>query len=474
MGEVSNITIPLKTEIWQEDVLSSRFNVCRDLYNAMLGDKLRALEKMKSQPEYLDADEVIKTVQECKDASERKKLKEELGYKEAFETKRRLHMEYGFTDFGFRKIATNYRSIYADIIPTMLMQLSIAVPMWSAFDKLLNGRGESFKRGFGDDSGRARTVHFKKRDGIRSLVTDGKSGIRVLDECDKTAKKLLAGHPYHIQVSSKKGKTLNIPLKFPKNNLFLQDMLGRDIKQVRIARKMVRGRYKYDLILCVDGKPAEKRDAKGNAKHIVKTAPLGIYIDTASITIAENEDKVETIKLSAGSSLEKYDEKIKEINRKLDASRRATNPDNYNEDGTAKKGEGGEQPSEYTRLKWVYSNNYRKLRSQKSNIERVIAERRQMNANTIVHEILAKGNNIVINDMSFAAISHKFGGKTISENAPSQIVAKLTEVAERSGGTVKKVKLRADSEDRKKEDYRKDFALTMLNICKNSGDAEKD
>ena len=464
MGEVSNITIPLKTEKWQEDVLNSRFGVCRDIYNAMLNDKLKALEKMQENPEYARAVDIISAIQGCRNAEERKKLKEELGYKEALETRRNIHSEYGFTEFSFTKVATHYRSIYKDIIPTNLMILSVAKPMWAAFDRLLNGKGETFKRGFGDDDGRAKTVHFKRRDGIRSLVTDGLSGIRVLDEFDKTTKKMHPGHPYHIQFSSKKGKTLNISLKFPKNNLFLQDMLERDIKQVRVQRKMVRGKYKYELILCVAGKPAEKRDRNGNLKHPVKNAPLGIYIDTTSITIAADDGTTETIKLSEGYDMSRYDEQIKEINRKMDASRRAMNPDNYNADGTIKTGKG--ENDEGTRLRWNNSKTYRRLQIRKSNIERIVKEQRKMNADIITHRILALGNKITVNDMNFAAVSQIFGGKTIGRNAPSQIITKLTEVAERSGGYVNKVKMKAEKEDRERDGYRLELAGALLELSR--------
>lgn len=39
------LTLPLKTEKWQEDVLSKRFEIGRKLYNSCLGELLKRCKK---------------------------------------------------------------------------------------------------------------------------------------------------------------------------------------------------------------------------------------------------------------------------------------------------------------------------------------------------------------------------------------------------------------------------------------------
>jgi len=49
------LTLPLKTEKWQEDILEKRLNIARQIYNACLGEVLSRYSAMQSQKEYGDA-----------------------------------------------------------------------------------------------------------------------------------------------------------------------------------------------------------------------------------------------------------------------------------------------------------------------------------------------------------------------------------------------------------------------------------
>jgi len=46
------LTLPLKTEIYQEDILDKRFNICRQIYNACLGEILKRYNHMRESKEY--------------------------------------------------------------------------------------------------------------------------------------------------------------------------------------------------------------------------------------------------------------------------------------------------------------------------------------------------------------------------------------------------------------------------------------
>ncbi|MBP5331917.1 MAG: hypothetical protein J6Y89_08715, partial [Lachnospiraceae bacterium] len=217
--------------------------------------------------------------------------------------------------------------------------------------------------------------------------------------------------------------------------------------------------------LSVKGIPAEKYDKDGNIKHTVKEGKLVIYIDTRSITIA-GDFGIKTIDLSIDN---KDAEKIKDIQRYLDNSRRATNPQNFNADGTVKNGivVNGER----TKLKWKFSKSYKAARAEKANLERKQAEKRKLRSNIIANEILALGNNITINDYSFAnamekstedkttkagtpASKHR-GGRTIAETAPAQIVTILRNKVISTGGVLVKKKIEPNIY---KKDYREYYA----------------
>ena len=72
-----------------------------------------------------------------------------------------------------------------------------------------------------------------------------------------------------------------------------------------------------------------------------------------------------------GSSIQTSERKERLLHRAMDRSRRATNPQNYNDDGTVKKG----------RKTWIYSNHYKKLKTKYSELCRINAINRQLAIN---------------------------------------------------------------------------------------------
>lgn len=69
----------------------------------------------------------------------------------------------------------------------------------------------------------------------------------------------------------------------------------------------------------------------------------------------------------------------------MDRNRRAMNPDNYNEDGTIKKG----------KKKWTYSNRYKKLRTKHRELCRINETNRHLAINEDVNELRSLGDVFV-------------------------------------------------------------------------------
>jgi hypothetical protein len=80
MSEISVLTIPLKTEIWQEDILFKRFEIYRSIYNAMLGHRLKEYRKMLNDEDYKNSIEVIYKAYKEEDAKVKKELKKSQEY----------------------------------------------------------------------------------------------------------------------------------------------------------------------------------------------------------------------------------------------------------------------------------------------------------------------------------------------------------------------------------------------------------
>jgi len=446
---LSVITLQLKTRPYEADVLDSRFRVCANMYNAMLGERLKAYEKMCAEPEYAEAKTITDDVKKhdgTKEAKARaKELRDSGDYKKALDAKKTFHADYGFSEFSFTSLVLKQREHFKDIIPSKMAAMSIAKPMWSAFDKLL------FKDG--------KQCSFKKAEDFTSIASDGKSGLRVLDENDKTAKRLLPGNKYFLSYTSKKGKQLHIPIVIDKKDQYIMDMLDRDIHVVRIVRKKVRRKFVYSLQLTVDGAPAVKYDHDGNLLHPVGNGRIAVFTDEKFFTVANERGEITRFDIDFPAS---YDDEKEYLQQKMDESKRVSNPQNINPDGTFMKRKdvpGG-------RLEWNFSKTYKRYASTKADIDRRMRETRRIRSNVIASKILALGNDISINDRPFKT---NVGGGTykdaITRNTPAQIITTLENKMKAAGlGELHRYKLPVEQEDKKKDGYRDEYAKELLHI----------
>ena len=116
----------------------------------------------------------------------------------------------------------------------------------------------------------------------------------------------------------------------------------------------------------------------------------------------------------------------------MDRSRRATNPDNYNEDGTVKK-QGNKK------VKWNKSNHYIKYQKELNELYRKQADIRKYQHECLANYIISLGNKIYVEKMNFAGLQKrakntekndkgkfkrkKRFGKSLANKAPSMLLA---------------------------------------------------
>ena len=103
------------------------------------------------------------------------------------------------------------------------------------------------------------------------------------------------------------------------------------------------------------------------------------------------------------------EQKKRVLQRKLDRSRRATNPDNYAPDGTIRRG------VKLTRNK---SRKYLKCQKELAYIQRQQADIRKRQHNELANHLLILGDRFYVEDMEWPALTHR---------------AKKTEIAEKTG-----------------------------------------
>lgn len=133
------------------------------------------------------------------------------------------------------------------------------------------------------------------------------------------------------------------------------------------------------------------------------------------------------------------------------------------------------QHGQKQKRKWKYSKRYYRLRAKLRNLYRKLADIRKMEHNILANELLAHGNEFVVEDMNYKALqkrsketkvnpktgrahTKKRFGKSLSRCAPATFISILSKKANRYGGTVIKVstfETKASQFDHTDESYTK-------------------
>ncbi|MEI7842042.1 MAG: transposase [Gallionellaceae bacterium] len=110
------------------------------------------------------------------------------------------------------------------------------------------------------------------------------------------------------------------------------------------------------------------------------------------------------------------------LQRAMDRSKRATNPQCFNANGTWKKGN-----------KFTPSKRYTAIRTEYAEVERKLAAERKRSHGELVNQILGLGNVIQSETLSYVAFQKNYG-KSVKVRAPGMFVEQLRRKAESAGG----------------------------------------
>lgn len=222
---------------------------------------------------------------------------------------------------------------------------------------------------------------------------------------------------------------LNIPVVINWNNPYEYQAMQSEISYCRIIRKFVRNKYKFYVQVVFKGTPPTKFNKEtGEIKHSLGEGDVGLDIGTSTIAISSNTDVKLLILADKVQNIE--DEK-RRLSRKMERSRRAANPENYNEDGTIKK-----QGSK--KVIWNKSNHYVKYQNQLKELYRKQADVRKYQHECLANYIVSLGRNIYIEQMNFAGLQKKAAktekndsgkfkrkkrfGKSLANRAPAMLM----------------------------------------------------
>lgn len=228
-----------------------------------------------------------------------------------------------------------------------------------------------------------------------------------------------------------------------------------------LVPKYIRGKYRIYLHLTIEGKAKPKYDRSGNPRHKFGRGVVGADIGTQTVAYTTDTEVGLKNLSERGNSIKKNERKERNLKRAMDRSRRAVNPQYYNEDGTITKG----------KKYWKYSNHYKRLKEKYADLCRINAVNRQLAINEDANHLRSLGDVLVTeqpnaNKLKKRAKETTIGangkinrkkrfGKSIQNRCPGGFQKTLENKFKVSGGTYIEVPMdyRASQYDHSADDY---------------------
>ncbi len=194
--------------------------------------------------------------------------------------------------------------------------------------------------------------------------------------------------------------------------LFVQKFIDTEIPQdtfrvcyAALNCKIIRGKLRVYVHLTIEGKPVLKFTKDGNLRHPAGKGRVGVDIGTQSIAyVSDTEIGLDNLAERNGKSTKASEAKEKAILRYMDRSRRATNPDRYNADGTYKKGTRGEMKK---------SKRYLKATTHLKDIRRKNAVNRHLAINEMANHLRTLGDVLITEQSNAKALAKKAKPKVV-------------------------------------------------------------
>ena len=281
-----------------------------------------------------------------------------------------IQRNYGLTEFGLKTVANNHRKASGrDQLGAHEAQC-IGRTVWRALERYL------FKK-----NGRPR---YKSR----------KRGLNTIEGTDnheiiyKPEKQVVYWRKHTLPVIYKETPWL-------REALYEQPDLAvhKRVKYCRIVRRSLNGKKRWFVQICLEGIPPVRY------KYASKSEVMGI--DPGPNKIACFHPQEAAIH-EVAPNVDMKGKEIRLLQRKIDRSMRAMNPDNYEEDGQVKEGV----------HEWKVSKRCARLRAKLKEQYRVTAETRKRDHGTLANQLFRRAGTIKIEKNSYRSYQRNFGRST--------------------------------------------------------------
>lgn len=356
--------LKLHTTKEQDYEIDRRFFAMFHLHNIMVKHAGKLLSRLDGNKDYRQwKQDYISVSGELSHAGLSKSQKNALTRrkKELSNNMASFRSSIGLTEAGLQKYISGCRNLqYRKLVSSSQCQKE-ASRVWSGVERVLFGNGQK--------------LHFKKALDFHTIAGKNPSNGVVFDK----------------EAMEIRWMGLSIPCVVPKKDGdygYIMESLSHNVRYCEIERKMFPNGFHYYVIIYLDGDAPKKQKVIGDNT---------MGIDPGVSTIAGSSRGMVLLRELA-PDVGKYNKKIRKLQQRMDCSRRASNPDNYNPDGTVKKGK---------KKPWVYSSTYRKNRRKLKSLYRQRSEYIKQSHGRLCNEILEDSIHIYVERMEFSSLQKR-------------------------------------------------------------------
>lgn len=194
------------------------------------------------------------------------------------------------------------------------------------------------------------------------------------------------------------------------------------VKYCRLVRRMIRGRMRYFVQLIVEGVPP--------VKHVYAPKDLKVAVDPGPRTMTfYSPEWQQKILVSAGTVSQ--EKEIARLLRAMDRSRRDTNRECYNADGTVK--------AAGKKIVWKESKTYKATKAKLADLYRRQAQTRRCLHGEVINQVFGRAGTVIVEKNSYKAFQRAGYGKSLGKSGIAGLITRMTSKAESAGCCVVKV-----------------------------------
>ena len=365
-------------------IIEKRFHLVSKIHNNLVSYAKKHLRMLKRDKDYRSALTAYHEAKNAENAIAKKTASDILNKRIEF---------YGLTKTALEKYVSVDQKKYTQHLSSQQCQAE-AARVLKGVEAVLYSNGKD--------------VHYKKYDDFNTICCKcPTNGIRLYD----------AIHTDFLPKSMEKPDFeciewlgLIIPVEIDwKDPYVLAAMDNPDVAYCEIVRIPFNDGYHYYVDVYF----------RGTAPRKTKQKDIGVGvagIDPGVSTVAVTTDDALFLEELAPRAKE-YNKKIAKLQRQIDASTRATNPENYNEDGTCKKG----------KHKWVFSKSCLRRKQQLRVLYRKKSAYIKQSHRELINKLLAHADIYKVEKMTFKALQRR-SKKTERQDKTSEVKNKKGEV----------------------------------------------